>query len=615
MNDTSEDMLGRIDSPAELRQLAPADLWQVARDVRRTMIGSVSRSGGHLSAGLGVVELTVALHYVYDTPRDALVWDVGHQAYPHKILSGRRDRLGTIRRRGGLSGFLRRDESPYDAFGAGHSSTSIGAALGIAMARRAQRSDARAVAIIGDGAMTAGMAFEALQHAGDLDADLLVVLNDNGMSISPNVGSLSTHLSSLAGTSDVPPLFEGLGFRYTGPVDGHDVEALVAVLRELRKQRGPRLLHVVTRKGCGYDRAEADPVRYHGVTAFDPATGLAASARGAPPTFTQVFGDWLCGAAAADPRVIAITPAMKEGSGLVEFAQRHPERFFDVGIAEQHAVTFAAGLASQGMRPVVAIYSTFLQRAYDQWIHDVCIQGLPVVLAIDRAGLVGPDGATHNGAMDLSFLRCVPGMTVMAPSDESELRAMLDLALTLDGPSSVRFPRASALPADPAGAAEPSLVLGQARTIRRGSHTAFLAFGTLLHPALEAARAIDATVVDMRFVKPLDEQLIATLARTHSLLVSVEENVLAGGAGSAVAEVLARQAISTPLLQLGLPDRHIEHGTRDECLHDAGLDAGGILEATLAHPAAARRRRPAERRAWPAERIRQTGAGSQAGGT
>ena len=614
MNDTSDDILGRIDSPCDLRQLAPGDLWQVAHDVRRSMIGSVSRSGGHLSAGLGVVELTIALHYVYDTPRDSLVWDVGHQAYPHKILSGRRDRMASIRRRGGPSGFLRRDESPYDAFGAGHSSTSIGAALGIAMAHRAQRSDARAVAIIGDGAMTAGMAFEALQHAGALDADLLVVLNDNGMSISPNVGSLSTHLASLASSGDAPPLFEGFGFRYTGPVDGHDVGALVGVLRELRSQRGPRLLHVVTRKGRGYDRAEADPVRYHGVTAFDPATGLAATARSAAPTFTQVFGDWLCGAADHDPRVVAITPAMKEGSGLVEFAQRHPERFFDVGIAEQHAMTFAAGLASQGMKPVLAIYSTFLQRAYDQLVHDVCIQGLPVVLAIDRAGLVGPDGATHNGSLDLSFLRCVPGMTIMAPSDESEMRAMLDLALELDGPVAVRYPRAAALPRDPADAPDTGLVVGAARTVRRGSHIAFLAFGTLLQPALEAGRALDATVIDMRFVKPLDEASIADLARTHALLVSVEENVLAGGAGSAVAEALARQAIRTPLLQLGLPDRHVEHGTRDECLQDAGLDPASIVKATLAHSAAARRR-PAAQRAWPAERVRRSGAGSRAGGT
>ena len=592
-------LLDTINEPAELRALPESALETVAAEVRAELIRSVSASGGHLAAGLGTVEITVALHYVFDTPRDSLVWDVGHQCYPHKVLTGRRTELPTIRKRGGLSGFLRRDESPYDAVGAGHSSTSISSALGIAVANARQGHDRRSVAIIGDGALTAGLAYEALQHAGSMDVDLLVILNDNGMSISPNVGSLSEYLGRLttaqaarpaengsnpaeAATDGVTPgqWFEDLGIRYAGPCDGHDVNALVETLRRLRDQRGPRLLHVVTRKGCGYAAAEADPVKYHGVTPFDPEHGIAPPARSAP-TYTDAFAQWLCEAAERDPRLVAITPAMREGSGLVRFAERFPERCFDVGIAEQHSVSFAAGLAAQGLHPVVAIYSTFLQRAYDQVVHDVALQGLPVLFAIDRAGVVGPDGATHNGAYDLSFMRCVPGMVVMTPSSSTEMRDMLHTGLYCGRPAAVRYPRAPIADPGPARAPE-TIPLGTAEVKRRGRGVAFLVFGTLLETVMGVAEQLDATVVNMRFAKPLDERLVREMALRHDLVVTVEENALAGGAGSAVNECLHHGGLSVSILNLGLPDRHLEHGTRSECLADAGLDAATIQEAVAA---------------------------------
>ncbi len=583
---------GRLDSvavPADLRRLPEAELEPIAADLRSYLVETVARGGGHLAAGLGALELTVALHYVFDTPRDALVWDVGHQAYAHKALTGRRDRMHTLRRRDGLSGFLRRDESPYDAFGGGHSSTSISAALGIAVAGARSARPSRTVAIIGDGALTAGMPYEALQQAGALpDLDLLVIVNDNGMSISENVGSLSHALNAATPQArDGQPVsvrgwFEALGFQYTGPCDGHDLATLVPTLRTLSATRGPRVLHVRTQKGHGYARAEAEPIKYHGVTPFDPAAGIVPAATKSLPTYTDVFGDWLCQTATSDPRLLAVTPAMREGSGLVRFAREHPDRYFDVGIAEQHSVTFAAGLACRGARPVVAIYSTFLQRAYDQLVHDVALQDLPVMFAIDRAGLVGPDGATHNGAMDLSFLRCVPGLVVMAPSDGNELRDMLQTGLLHAGPSAVRYPRCP-IPAPLADRTPQALPLGTAELRRIGSgKVAILAFGTLLGSALDIAAEIDATVVNMRFVKPLDESMLLEVARKHELVVTLEENSLAGGAGSAVQECLARRHVQVPLLQLGLPDRFIEHGTRDEALRDAGLDRESIRHAIVA---------------------------------
>ncbi|MFN5011609.1 MAG: 1-deoxy-D-xylulose-5-phosphate synthase [Gammaproteobacteria bacterium] len=597
-------LLRAIDSPADLRALPPERLPAVADGLRDFLVTTVAKSGGHLAAGLGTVELTIALHYLYDTPRDALVWDVGHQCYPHKVLTGRRDQLPGIRRREGLSGFLKRDESPYDAFGAGHSSTSISAALGMAAAARRLGEPSRAVAIIGDGALTAGLAFEALDHAGDTGEDLLVVLNDNGMSISENVGALSRHLAAHGRdpVGDVDGFFGALGFAYRGPVDGHDLPALLAEIGALRDRPGPRLLHVVTRKGKGYPRAEAEPIKYHGVTPFDPSVGIVAG-KPTAPTYTQVFGDWLCELAERDPRIVVITPAMREGSGLVAFAKRFPDRYFDVGIAEQHAVTFAAGLAARGLRPVVAIYSTFLQRAYDQLVHDVCLQGLPVTFASDRAGLVGPDGATHNGSLDLSFLRCVPGMTVMTPSDADQLRAMLRTGIDADGPCAIRYPRTAAAGeplarraapppvdgegvADGAGALLPRAVpIGRGELQRRGSGIALLAFGTLAHAAHELAEIIDATVIDMRFVKPLDEALVLEAAATHELLVTLEENVVAGGAGTAVSELLAGRGRDVSVLHLGLPDRPLEHGTREQCLADAGLDVPGIFDAIARHVA------------------------------
>jgi 1-deoxy-D-xylulose-5-phosphate synthase len=587
-------LLERAATPADLRRLPESCLEPLAAQLRGFLLQSVSRSGGHLSAGLGAVELTIALHYVFDTPRDSLVWDVGHQCYPHKVLTGRRAALASIRRQGGLSGFLHREESDFDAFGAGHSSTSISAALGIAVANELQSQPARSVAIIGDGGLTAGLAYEALEHAGGCGADLLVVLNDNGMSISPNVGAMSDYLQRLAaqsgdGESPGRPggLFEDLGFEYTGPVDGHHLPDLLAALRDCASRRGPRLLHVVTRKGQGYEPAAADPVRYHGVTPFDAAVGLAAPAApaaAAPPTYTKVFGDWLLATAATDPSLVVVTPAMIEGSGLGSFAARHPTRCFDVGIAEQHCVTFAAGLACRGLRPVVAIYSTFLQRGFDQLVHDVALQHLPVTFAIDRAGVVGPDGATHNGSLDLSYLRCVPGLVVMTPSDGAELRAMLDASRHIDGPVAIRYPRATA-----PGAAEPvtsPVEIGRARTCRRGRRVAMLVFGTLLPSALEVADAIDATVIDMRFVKPLDEAAVLEAAGAHELLVTLEENAVAGGAGSAVNELLAARHGRVALLNLGLPDRNLAHGTREQVLADAGLSGERIAAAVEARLAA-----------------------------
>lgn len=586
-------MRTRTCEPADLRKLPEAALPDLADELREFLIRTVSASGGHLAAGLGTVELAVALHYVFDTPRDTLVWDVGHQAYPHKVLTGRRDLLGQIRKRGGISGFLRRDESPFDAFGGGHSSTSISAALGMAVASQRLNAKRKTVAVIGDGALTAGLAFEALDHAGSLSADILVIVNDNGMSISPNVGALSRYLASRHAT-EPGRWFEDLGLRYSGPVDGHDLPALLNALRVERERTGPRVLHVMTRKGHGYARAERDPVKYHGVTPFNPDTGIQ-SGRAKAPTFTDVFGDWLCEMAARDSRLVAITPAMREGSGLVKFAERFPHRYFDVGIAEQHCVTFAAGLACQGLRPVVAIYSTFLQRAFDQLAHDVTLQKLPVLFAIDRAGLVGPDGATHNGSYDLTYMRCLPGMTVMAPSDAEELRDMLYTGYSMDGPAAVRYPR-TAVQAPATSHGLSLLPAGTAQLRRAGTGIAFLTFGTTTQAAMEAAESIDATVVNMRFIKPLDTRMVLDAARQHELVVTIEENVIAGGAGSAINECLAAHGVQTPVLNLGLPDRYIEHGTREEVLHDAGLDREGILAAVagrFASPKAARRFRPA----------------------
>jgi 1-deoxy-D-xylulose-5-phosphate synthase len=587
-------LLESIEEPAQLRALPPESLRALSAELRDFLIHEVARSGGHLAASLGTVELAVALHYVFDTPRDPIVWDVGHQAYGHKVLTGRREAFASIRKRGGLSGFLRRDESVYDAFGAGHSSTSISAALGMAVAAAATGDGAKSVAVIGDGALTAGLAYEALNHAGALRADLLVILNDNGMSISENVGALS----QASGATSARRLFEQLGFDYHGPCDGHDVDDLVARLSDLRRLDGPRVLHLRTRKGRGYARAEREPIKYHGVTPFDPTVGLADSGRPKSLTYTDVFSDWLCDMAERDPRLVAITPAMREGSGLVRFAERFPARYFDVGIAEQHCVTFAAGLASRGLKPVVAIYSTFLQRAFDQLVHDVSIQQLPVMFAIDRAGLVGPDGVTHNGSFDLSYLRCLPGMTVMTPATGAELRAMLTTAYRESGPVAVRYPRTSV--AGPLPAREMNtLPIGLAETVRAGSSVAFLVFGTLLQTALDVAGTLDATVVNMRYAKPLDARAVLEAARHHELLVTLEENAVAGGAGSAVNDLLARHGIAMPILNLGLPDRYVEHGTREEVLRDCGLDRASLLLAVAdrlvdarPHAAAQRRMRP-----------------------
>ncbi len=618
-------LLESIASPADLRSLSRAELKQLANELRDFVVQSVAKTGGHLSSNLGTVELTIALHHVFNTPYDRLVWDVGHQTYPHKILTGRRERMGTLRQIGGISGFPRRDESEYDAFGTAHSSTSISAALGMAVAAKLKGEDRKAVAIIGDGAMSAGMAFEALNNGGVAQADMLVVLNDNDMSISPPVGALNRHLARLMSgrfyatardtaksvLKNAPPLFElakrfeehakgmvvpgtifeEFGFNYVGPIDGHDLDSLIPTLENLRHLKGPQFLHVVTKKGYGYKLAEADPVNYHGPGKFDPAVGLVKSTTPSKPTFTQVFGNWLCDMAVADERLVGITPAMREGSGMVEFERRFPKRYHDVGIAEQHAVTFAAGLACEGLKPVVAIYSTFLQRAYDQLIHDVAIQNLPVVFALDRAGLVGADGATHAGNYDIAFLRCIPNMAVLTPADEKECREALTTAFRRDHPVAVRYPRGAgvgtAASSSPAELLELPFGKGEMRrSIVRavgsgGPRVAILAFGTLLYPALAAAENIDAAVANMRFAKPLDLALITELAATHDALVTIEDGCVAGGAGSAVQEALAAAHVQLPVLALGLPDAFIEHGDPGKLMATCGLDAPGIEQSIL----------------------------------
>lgn len=610
------ELLNTINDPADLRKLDRRELPQLAAELRAFLIDSVSKTGGHLSSNLGTVELTIALHYVYDTPHDRLVWDVGHQTYGHKILTGRREGMSRLRMWEGISGFPRREESTYDTFGTAHSSTSISAAFGMAVASRLAGVDRRVVAIIGDGAMTAGMAFEALNNAGDSDDNILVVLNDNEMSISPPVGALNKYLAKLMsgrfyaaakragervlgdlaqraeehlkGMVTPGTMFEEFGFNYIGPIDGHDLDGLVPTLKNIRELKGPQFLHVVTRKGQGYKMAEADPVLYHGVSKFKPDDGIIGGKSGGKPTYTQVFGDWLCDMAALDKRLVGITPAMREGSGLVRFSEQYPERYFDVGIAEQHALTFAAGLACEGSKPVVAIYSTFLQRAYDQLIHDVMLQNLPLVLAIDRGGVVGADGATHNGSFDLSYLRCLPNMTVMAPSDENECRQMLFTAFQMNTPAAVRYPRGSG-PGVEVKKDMTALPVGKGEIRRQGKKialmskkVAILAFGSMLNVSLEAAEELDATVANMRFIKPLDDELVAKLADGHDLLVTIEENVIEGGAGSAVLESLQRQGIKAAVLLLGLPDRFIDHGDSALQLADCGLDRAGILTAIRA---------------------------------
>lgn len=608
-------LLDTISDPAQVRKLERKQLPQLADELRSFLVESVARTGGHLSSNLGTIELTVALHHVFDTPHDRLVWDVGHQTYPHKVLTGRRSGMARLRMHGGISGFPKRSESKYDTFGVGHSSTSISAALGMALAAKIKGEPRKVVAIIGDGAMSAGQAFEALNNAGVADADMLVVLNDNDMSISPAVGALNRYLARLfsggsfnaarkAGEKilDFSPslrefakraeehvkgmltpgtLFEEMGFNYIGPIDGHDLESLIPTLQNLKNLKGPQFLHVITKKGQGYKLAEVDPILYHGVSKFQPEVGIAGSPSGAKPSYTQIFGDWLCDMAAADPKLVGITPAMREGSGLLRFSQRYPDRYYDVGIAEQHAVTFAAGLACEGLRPVLAIYSTFLQRGYDQLVHDVALQNLPVVFALDRGGLVGADGPTHHGAFDLSFLSCIPNMVVMTPSDEDECRKMLTTAYRLDGPSAVRYPRGSG-----AGLAiDKELVglpVGKGEIRRRGSGVALLAFGSMLTPALAAAEELDASVANMRFVKPIDRDLIIALAAEHSLLVSVEENAVIGGAGSEVERVLEEITSPTRLLRLGIPDHFIEHGDQALLLAEIGLDREGIIRAVRA---------------------------------
>lgn len=617
-------LLDLIDSPQDLRRLDKKQLPRLAGELRAFLLESVGQTGGHFASNLGAVELTIALHYVYDTPEDKLVWDVGHQSYPHKILTGRKNQMHTMRQYGGLAGFPKRCESEYDAFGVGHSSTSIGAALGMAAADKLLGSDRRSVAIIGDGAMTAGQAFEALNCAGDMDVDLLVVLNDNEMSISPNVGALPKYLASnvvrdmhgllstvkaqtgkvldkIPGAMEFAQkvehkiktlaeeaehakqslsLFENFGFRYTGPVDGHNVENLVDVLKDLRSRKGPQLLHVITKKGNGYKLAENDPVKYHAVANLPKESAAQMPSEKEPkpvakPTYTQVFGKWLCDRAAADERLIAITPAMREGSGLVEFEQRFPDRYFDVGIAEQHAVTFAGGLACEGMKPVVAIYSTFLQRAYDQLVHDIALQNLPVLFAVDRAGIVGADGPTHAGLYDLSFLRCVPNMIVAAPSDENECRLLLSTCYQADAPAAVRYPRGTGTGAPVSDGME-TVEIGKGIIRREGEKTAFIAFGSMVAPALAVAEKLNATVADMRFVKPIDEELIVRLARSHDRIVTLEENAEQGGAGGAVLEVLAKHGICKPVLLLGVADTVTGHGDPKKLLDDLGLSAEAV---------------------------------------
>jgi len=612
MPETVFPLLDTINNPADLRGLEPNQLATVADELREFLLQSVAKTGGHLSSNLGTVELTVALHYVFNTPEDRLVWDVGHQTYAHKVLTGRRAGMTRLRMKDGISGFPRRSESPYDTFGVGHSSTSISAALGMAVAARNKGEERRVVAIIGDGAMSAGQAFEALNNAGVEDANLLVILNDNDMSISRPVGALNKYLARLLsgrtfnaarragervlksmpsvlefanrveehvkGMISPGTLFEELGFNYIGPIDGHDLNSLLPTLENLKALKGPQFLHVITRKGQGYKLAEEDPVLYHGVSKFDASNGISGGAgkAGGKLTYTQIFGNWLCDMASQDERLVGITPAMGEGSGLVRFAEAFPQRYHDVGIAEQHAVTFAAGLACEGMKPVVAIYSTFLQRAYDQLIHDVALQNLPVVFAIDRGGLVGADGATHNGAFDLSFLTCIPNMVVMAPADERECRRMLTTAFHHDGPSAVRYPRGSG-PGTELDAGLETLPLGKGEIRREGRKIALLAFGSLLTPALAAGETLDATVANMRFIKPLDRDLVLDLAKRHDVLVTLEENTIVGGAGAEVARCLAEAGITKPLHRLGLPDHFIDHGDSALLLAEVGLDATGIV--------------------------------------
>lgn len=617
-------LLQKVNAPSDLRNLSRSELKALSDELRAYVLDSVSKTGGHLSSNLGTVELTVALHHVFNTPYDRVVWDVGHQTYPHKILTGRRDRMATLRQLGGISGFPLRTESEHDAFGAGHSSTSISAALGMAMAAKRKGEDRRAIAVIGDGAMTAGMAFEAMNNAGVLDGNLLVILNDNDMSISPPVGALNRYLAQLMSgqfyatarnvgknvLKQVPPLlelakrleqhakgmvvpatmFENFGFNYIGPIDGHDLDSLIPTLENIRSLDGPQFLHVVTKKGHGYKLAEADPVTYHGPGKFDPAVGIVKSGAASKPTFTQVFGNWLCDMAAHDKRLVGITPAMREGSGMVEFEKRFPDRYYDVGIAEQHAVTFAAGMACEGVKPVVAIYSTFLQRAYDQLIHDVALQNLPMVFALDRAGLVGADGATHAGAYDIAFVRCIPNMSMATPADERECRQLLTTAHEQDHPVCVRYPRGAGVGVEPLQDLS-SLPFGkgevrrQSAALRLGENgstqprIAILSFGTLLYPALQVGEALDATVANMRWAKPLDEALVRELAATHDVLVTVEDGCIAGGAGAAVAEALSAAAITLPVLHLGLPDRFIEHGDPAKLMALEGLDAAGIEQS------------------------------------
>ena len=612
MNEQHYPLLSSIDSPADLRLLDEEQLPLIADELRRYLIESVSTSGGHFGAGLGCVELTVALHFLYDTPDDRIVWDVGHQAYPHKILCERAGSITTIKQKQGLAPFPKRSESEYDTFGTGHSSTSISAALGMAVASVAQGKNRKCVAIIGDGAMTAGMAYEALNHGGDLDNDLLVVLNENQMSISPNVGAMTKMLGRLMsgptmtgirergkslmhrdsrtwrfmsrweehikGMVMPSTLFEELGFNYLGPIDGHDIPTLVRTIRTARKVRGPNLLHIITEKGKGYEPAEKDPVKYHAVGPFDPETGVVSkpSSEKPKPSYTQVFGEWVCDMAEQDKSLLAITPAMREGSGLVEFHKRFPDRYFDVGIAEQHSVTLAAGMACEDAHPVVAIYSTFLQRAYDQLIHDVALQDLPVLFAIDRAGLVGPDGPTHAGSFDLSFMRCIPGMVIMAPADENECRQMLYTGFRYQGPAAVRYPRGRG-PGVEVEEKMTAIPLGKSLALRQGSGIAILAFGSMVETCKDVADKLNATLINMRFVKPLDRDAIVSVANRHHHIVTVEENAIAGGAGSGINELLAAEGLSADILNIGLGDDYIQHASREECLHQAGLDTEGIL--------------------------------------
>jgi 1-deoxy-D-xylulose-5-phosphate synthase len=613
---TTNSILNSINSPVDLRKLPEAQLEDLAEEIRDFLLRWASQNSGHFAASLGTVELTLALHYIYNTPDDRLIWDVGHQAYVHKILTGRRDQLHSIRKADGLAPFPKRSESEYDAFGVGHSSTSISAALGMSVAADRTGRKRKSVAIIGDGSITAGMAFEAMNHAGGLESDMLVVLNDNNMSISPNVGALSNRFARILSSkfyasvregskrvmSQVPnvwelarrteehvkgmigqgTLFEELGFNYIGPVDGHNLPLLLETIRNLRELDGPQFLHIITRKGKGYGPAEEDPVKYHAVTPFDPVKGMTPAKKASKPTYSKVFGDWICDMAAQDQRLVAITPAMREGSGLVRFDKEFPERHFDVAIAEQHSVTVAAGMACDGLKPVVAIYSTFLQRAYDQLIHDVVIQDLPVLFAIDRAGFVGGDGSTHNGCYDLSFMRCLPNMVVMTPSDENECRQMLYTGYQLDQPAAVRYPRGGG-PGVDIQEEMTAIPLGKAELRREGSKTAILAFGSMLAPALEVGEKIDATVVNMRFVKPIDADLILEMAANHDLLVTIEENVVQGGAGSAVNETLAANGIAQVIINYGIPDKLIEHGSQDDMLREAGLTSEGLFNFIQEH--------------------------------